>query len=115
MSRTAPRNAASEDGDLVRLLAAEERLERLLVDARAEAARLLAEAATGAEVRERGLDAELGKEAAALDERLQAERTSRESEIRDAAETTARRYDAVTKARVEAVADFIVTRLLAVP
>jgi len=113
MSRTAPRNVVSEDVDLGRLLAAEERLERMLADARAEAGRLLAEATTAADAQERGLDAELEKEAAALGARLTGEGAGREADIVAAAETAAARYDAIGADRVETLAEQVVGQLVA--
>ena len=113
MQRNAHPNAGSEDGDLGRLLAAEERLERTLADARAEAARLLADADAAAVAQEQGLDAELAKEVAALQARVTGERASREAEILNAAEAAAARYDAIVTARIDAVAEMVVARLLA--
>jgi vacuolar-type H+-ATPase subunit H len=113
MSRIAQRNAASDDGDLGRLLAAEARLETMLADARAEAARLVAEARAAAAARETGLDAEIEREAAALDARLSAERAGREAEIAAQAEASARRYDAIGQPRVGALAARVVERLVA--
>jgi len=112
MQRHTQPNAGSED-DLGRLLAAEERLERTLADARVEAARLLADADAAAVAQDQGLDAELAKEEAALHARLTAERATREAAILDAAEAAAARYDAIVTARVEAVAEMVVARLLA--
>lgn len=113
MSRTALRNAASEDTDLDRLLAAEERLERMIADARVEAARLLTDATAAAAVGEQGLDAELAREAVTLETRMAAERAAREAEILAAAERAAARYEAIPVPRIEAVAELIVARLLA--
>jgi vacuolar-type H+-ATPase subunit H len=104
-----------DDGDLGQLLAAEERLERLVAAARAEAARLLADADAAATSGERVLDIELEKEAVALTARLTGEGASREADILAAAAAAAARYDGIVTPRVEAVAEMVVARLLAVP
>lgn len=112
MRHRAEPKTGSEDADLARLLAAEVELERLLADARKEAAGLLADAAATAGARERGLDAQMQTEAADLQKRLDGERTQREAEIQAAAEADAVRYERMSDERVEAIAMTILGRLV---
>ena len=112
MRHRAELNVGSEDTDLTRLLASEATLERLLTDARAEAARLLADAAATAAERERGLDSQLQQEAAALRARLDGERVQREAELEAAATADVGRYEGISDARVAAMAERVVARLV---
>jgi hypothetical protein len=112
MRRRAEPKPVSEETDLSRLLAAEAALERLLADARTEAARIVAEAVAVAAERERSLDKELQAAAGALQARLDAERDGREAELRAAAEADAARYEKISATRVTAVAQRVIARLL---
>jgi vacuolar-type H+-ATPase subunit H len=103
----------SDATDLGQLLAAEARLERVLTEAKADAARLVADAESQAAERERRLDMELESEGADLQARLERERLSREAELQAAAEAAAARYDRLDAGRVAAVAGNVVARLLA--
>lgn len=103
----------SEQTDLGQLLAAETRLERLVADARAEAARLTAETEAHAGARERALDAELKEEEARLRTRLEEERRGREAAVRAEAEAAAARYEAITDEQVSRIARDVVARVVA--
>lgn len=102
----------SDTGDLARLVATEERLERRLAEARAEAGSLVAAAEEAARARETGLDAELAELSRRLDAAAEAELAAREREIAAAAEAEIAAFDGLSPERVTALArhvtDFVV-------
>jgi vacuolar-type H+-ATPase subunit H len=98
--------------ELEQLIATEQRLDDALRRAREECARLVADARAAARRAEAALAAEIEAAAEATAVATATERQQREAEIaRDAAERVAR-YDAVPAARIQALAQDVVTRLV---
>ena len=99
--------------DLTDLLAAEQRLERLVKEAQAEASRIVAAATTAAADSERELAAELEREATELALRLEAEATRRQADILAEGEALASRFDSVSADRIAVIARRIIDALVA--
>ena len=104
--------ASPHQGDLVRLLETERRLEARLIEARAEAKALITRAQTEAEGRDAALAAELEAEERRLGDALEVERRRREAEIAEAASREAETYERVPAARLAAVARSLGRRLV---
>lgn len=99
-------------GDLARLLATEERLEQLVVGARAEAERVVAAAQAQAAAREAALAAQLDAEVRKMTEAVAAERSRREAELAATLRAEAARFDAIPGARIAELAGYVVRRVI---
>ena len=111
---TSSRPPASLDGtgDLTRLLSTEARLEQRLRDAQEEAAALVAGARERAAAREASLAAELEAEERRLDAAIAEDRRRREAEVAERAVSEARAFDAMGDDRIQALARFVVERVI---
>ena len=112
MSRAKP-IAPPADDDLARLLDAEQRLERLVGDARSEAERIVAAAVKGASDSDRTLAAELDRESQRLTTRLESEAARRQADILAEGEAVASRFDSVPADRILAIARRVSDALVA--
>ena len=99
--------------DLERLIAAEERNEALIVEARTEGQRLVAEATAAAAAREAGLRAEVDQAVAERVAELAADEARRIEELRAAARRAVARYDAVSDQEIAALVPGLIDRLVA--
>lgn len=104
MSQATKPDVPPADDDLARLLAAEQRLERLVADARAEAARIVAAATTAAVDSDRVSAAELDRDARESAARLKGEAARRETDILAEGQAMASRFDSVPADRIAAIA-----------
>ena len=104
--------ASPNGGDLGRLLETEARLEESLGAARAEAARLVAEAEGAAQSREAALDAELDALGRRLEAEIAAQRDAAQRDVAAAAQREAERFDGVSDRRIGELARRVVERLL---
>ena len=105
-------SAQDGKGDLARLLSTEQRLEQLVVQARAEAARILADAQARAEARDTATRAELDRAVRDLTEGIATERAQRKSALEAALAGEAARFDAVTNERIAELARYVVRRVI---
>lgn len=99
--------------DLERLIAAEERNETLIAEARAEGEALVAAATAAAARREAALRDDVARDVAAAHAALDAEQARRITELQDAAHRAVERYDGVSDARIAVVVPALLARLLA--
>jgi vacuolar-type H+-ATPase subunit H len=110
--QVAPPRAAGESTDLARLLETEARLEERLHRARDEATRLVAAAREAAVACEATLAAQVEADARRLGETLHAEYERAAAAAAATAGQEAERLDAVTDARVAALARHAVSRVI---
>ena len=102
----------SSQGEFVRLLETERRLEERLRQARADGETLVATARAEAEQREQACAAELEADAQRLDAELGAEQGQREQEVAEAARLEADAFEGVPPARIAAIAKILAQRLI---
>lgn len=99
-------------GDLARLLATEARLEETLHHAREEAAGMVASARATAEAREAALTTDLEALGRTLETSIAEERRRQEEELAESARQEARAFDEASPDRIEALARFVVERVI---
>lgn len=99
--------------DLTDLLATEQRLERLVEDARSEAERIVVAATTAAADSEREVAVALERESKELALRLEGEATRRQADILAEGEALASRFDSVAADRIAAIARRVSDALVA--
>ncbi len=107
-----PSNPSDGKGDLARLLETEQRLEEIVVRAREEAAALVTRAREEAAAREAAVATEFEAGLRELEAGIAAERQSRETELTAATRQEAHRFDAVGADRVNALARYVVARVI---
>lgn len=112
MRRTSSPPHAAPDSALARLLDVEFRLEAMLERARADADAILEEARGRAEARAGAVAAEVAAADAGLSATLAAEASARIAEERKALARLHSRYEAVDEGGVEALAAWVVERVL---
>ncbi|HEX9610458.1 MAG TPA: hypothetical protein VF978_01135 [Gemmatimonadales bacterium] len=99
----------SKTGDLVQLVATEERLERRLAEAKAEAGRVVEAAQEAVRSREAGLEAELAEVGRGLEASAAAERVARVSEIDAAARAEIAAFEGLSPERIAELARYVVS------
>jgi hypothetical protein len=107
-----PSDPSEGAGDLARLLSTEGRLEDTLRRAREEAAGLVAGAREAAAAREAALAADLAALGRGLETTIADERHRQEQELTESAQQEARAYDETGPDRIEALARYVVERVI---
>ena len=112
---TAPTSPPPARGELNRLLETEERLDALIRRARGEAEALVAAAREAVLARERAFATEVETAEREVVAEAERERDRRAETITAEARVEAARYDAVDPARLDALAQLVIDRLLRDP
>jgi hypothetical protein len=111
-SRSNPPVPSDGRGDLARLLATEQRLEAMVVHARAEAAALVATARSEAAAREAAVATELESGLRELEAGIAAEGRRREADLAETMRQEAQYFDEVGADRVQTLARYVVGRII---
>jgi hypothetical protein len=101
-------------GDLARLLETERRLEEIVAGARDEAAALVTRAREDAAAREAAVATEFAGALREIEAGIAAERQRREGELAETMGAEARRFDAIGAERVDALAHYVIARVIGV-